>query len=131
METSTERSRHSLWVRITHWIVTAAFLTLAFTGVMILMVHPRLYWGEAGNDLMQPIVELPISRNYKHGGWTGEMPVAEGANSQISAIRTYDNFNQNGWGRSLHFLSGWFLVLAGAVYLLLGIFSGHLFRYLF
>ena len=29
----------------------SASLALAFSGVEILMVHPRLYWGEAGNDL--------------------------------------------------------------------------------
>ena len=57
MDISGGKSEHRGWVRLTHWIVTAAFLTLAFTGVMILMVHPRLYWGEAGNDLMQPLVE--------------------------------------------------------------------------
>ena len=33
------------------------------------MAHPRLYWGEAGNDLTPALPELPISRNYRHGGW--------------------------------------------------------------
>ena len=33
------------------------------------MVHPRLYWGEVGNDLTHAWIELPISRNYRHGGW--------------------------------------------------------------
>jgi len=125
MESSPDRPRHSVWVRSTHWIVTGAFLTLAFTGVMILMVHPRLYWGEAGNDLMQPIIELPISRNYKHGGYTAQMPFYDDAASPVSANRTYDIFNKNDWGRSLHFLAGWFLVLVGLVYLSAGAFSGH------
>lgn len=100
-------------------------MTLAYTGVMILMVHPRLYWGEAGNDLTQPLIELPISRNYKHGGWTGQMAFSDANDSQISASRTYEIFNQNGWGRSLHFLAGWFLVLTGVAYLFAGIISGH------
>jgi thiosulfate reductase cytochrome b subunit len=100
-------------------------MTLAYTGVMILMVHPRLYWGEAGNDLMQPIIELPISRNYKHGGWTEAVQIKDGDNSIVSANRTYDIFNENGWGRSLHFLAGWFLVITGLVYVIAGIFSGH------
>jgi len=38
--------RHTRWVRSTHWIGALAFLTLAFTGVIILMAHPRLYWGK-------------------------------------------------------------------------------------
>ena len=60
---------HARWVRISHWIVTASVLTLAFTGFVILMAHPRLYWGEVGNDLTPALIELPISRNYRHGGW--------------------------------------------------------------
>jgi thiosulfate reductase cytochrome b subunit len=105
-----------------------AFTTLAFTGVMILMVHPRLYWGESGNDLMQPLLELPISRNYKHGGWADEMQFYDSTNSPISANRTYDIFNKNDWGRSLHFLAGWLLVLVGTVYLVFGAISGHFWR---
>lgn len=89
------------------------------------MVHPRFYWGETGNDLTPALFELPVSRNYKHGGWENNGTFSEIAGSAVSASRTYDIFNQNGWGRSLHFLSAWFLVVAGVVYLLIGIFSGH------
>jgi thiosulfate reductase cytochrome b subunit len=118
--------RHARWVRISHWILTVSLLTLAFSGVVILMAHPRLYWGDAGNDLTPALVELPISRNYKHGGWDTPAPFFQNAAGPISASRTYDIFNQNGWGRSLHFLAAWCLVLPGVVYLLAGIFGGHL-----
>ncbi len=117
--------RHARWVRISHWIVTVSVLTLAFTGVVILMAHPRLYWGEVGNDLTPALLELPISRNHKHGGWEKPTPFFQNAAGPISASRTFDIFNQNGWGRSLHFLAAWWLVLPGAVYLLAGIFGGH------
>jgi len=116
---------HARWVRTSHWIVTVSLLTLAFTGSVILMAHPRLYWGDAGNDLTPALVELPISRNYKHGGWDKPMSFFQNAAGPISANRTYDIFNQNGWGRSLHFLAAWCLVFPGAVYLLRGIFGGH------
>jgi thiosulfate reductase cytochrome b subunit len=116
---------HARWVRISHWIVTVSVLTLALTGFEILMVHPRLYWGNAGNDLTPALLELPISRNYKHGGWDKPKPFFQEAAGPISASRTYDIFNQNGWGRSLHFLAAWFLVVPGAIYLLAGIFGGH------
>ena len=43
----------------------------------------------------------------------------------ISASRTYDIFNENGWARSLHFLAAWCLVLPGVAYLLAGILGGH------
>jgi thiosulfate reductase cytochrome b subunit len=116
---------HARWVRVSHGIVTLSLLTLVFSGIEILMVHPRLYWGEAGNDLTPALLELPISRNYKHGGYEKPMPFFENAAGPASAVRTYDIFNQNGWGRSLHFLAAWVLVLPGIAYLLAGIFGGH------
>lgn len=117
--------RHKRWVRISHWIITLSFLTLAFTGIVILMCHPRLYWGDVGNDLTPALLELPISRNHQHGGWEQSTPFFQEAGSPITASRTYFIFNQNGWGRSLHFLSAWFLVITGVIYLLFGIFTGH------
>jgi thiosulfate reductase cytochrome b subunit len=117
--------RHAGWVRIAHGIVAASVLTLALTGAVILMAHPRLYWGEAGNDLMPALLELPISRNYKHGGFTAPTPFFDGAAGPVTANRTYDIFNQNGWGRSLHFLAAWWLVVPGLIYLAIGLAGGH------
>jgi len=104
--------QHAGWVRVSHWIATLAIATLAYTGVVILMAHPRLYWGAAGNDLTPALIELPISRNFHHGGWDGD-------------ARTYDIFNKNGWGRSLHFLAAWTLVVPCVLYVVTGIFAGH------
>ena len=132
MPTTPQRiSTHRPWVKITHWIGTLGFLFALFSGVEILMVHPRLYWGETGNDLTPALFELPISRNYKHGGWEKSMAFFDTPGSPVSAGRTYDIFNQNGWGRSLHFLSGWILVITGFVYLLFGLFTGHFRRSIF
>ena len=116
---------HARFVRISHWIITLSVLTLLFTGIEILMVHPRLYWGKAGNDLTPALLELPISRNYKHNGYDKPVPLTDNPSGPVSASRTYDIFNQNGWGRSLHFLAAWFLVLPGLVYALLGFSTGH------
>lgn len=121
---ATENTRHRRWVKSSHWIVTLSFLLLAFTGFEMIMVHPRFYWGEVGNDLTPALFELPVSRNYKHGGWEKPVPFFE-TGTAISASRTYDIFNQNGWGRSLHFLSAWLLVATGLLYVIAGIFSGH------
>ena len=117
--------RHARWVRISHWVLTASVLTLAVTGFVILMAHPRLYWGEVGNDLTPALIELPISRNYKHAGWDKPTPFFDDGAVPITASRTFHIFNQNGWGRSLHFLAAWALVLPGAVYLLAGLSGGH------
>jgi len=121
---------HTRWIRISHWILAASVLTLAFSGFVILMAHPRLYWGKAGNDLTPALLELPIGRNYKHGGWAPETTFFPGGSPVVSAVRTYDIFNQNGWGRSLHFLAAWFLTVTGLVYFIAGFASGHLWRHL-
>ena len=120
-----ETARHAGWVRISHWIAAASILTLAVSGVLILMVHPRLYWGEAGNDLTPALIELNISRNHRHGGWTGATPFFSGTATPISASRTFVIFNQNGWARSLHVLSAWIFVVPGLVYLINGVATGH------
>ncbi len=116
---------HAAWVRVAHWIVAASVFTLVFSGVEILMVHPRLYWGEVGNDLTPALLELPISRNHQHGGWTPPQSFSPSGAGPISASRTFDIFNQNGWGRSLHFLAAWCLVVPGVLYLLAGLTGGH------
>jgi thiosulfate reductase cytochrome b subunit len=122
--------RHAGWVKCTHWIVTGSFLLLVVSGSEILMVHPRLYWGNVGNDLTPAWIELPISRNFRHGGWEGKEAFTGGEAAPVSEARTFKTFNRNSWGRSLHFLAGWVLVGAGFVYLLAGIVSGHFRRHL-
>ncbi len=123
-----KQTGHKVWVRISHWVITLSFFALAFSGFVILMCHPRLYWGEAGNDLTPALFELPVSRNYKHGGWENTTAFFDEKNSPVSASRTYEIFNQNGWGRSLHFLSAWFMVLTGLAYFIAGFITGHFHR---
>jgi len=93
--------------------------------VVILMAHPRLYWGNAGNELTPALVELPISRNYRHGGFDEPVRFFPDRAAPVSASRTYNIFNKNGWGRSLHFLAAWCLVIPGVLYVVTGLASGH------
>ena len=90
--------RHSLVVRITHWITALSFVGLLVSGIAILISHPRLYWGETGNVAMPSLIDLPFP---------------------------FVLANQNGWGRYLHFLSAWIVVLSGVVYLLAGFVTRH------
>jgi thiosulfate reductase cytochrome b subunit len=125
---TSQPQRHRRWVRICHWMVAVSFLTLAVTGVLILMVHPRLYLGEVGNDLTPALLAIPISNNYRPSELKPTVSFTELAGAPISADRNYSIFNQNGWGRSLHFLAAWMLVAVGAIYFLLGVVTGHLWR---
>lgn len=119
---------HRRWVRICHWLVAASFMTLAVSGFFILMVHPRLYLGHAGNDLTPALLTLPISSNYRPDELQGRMVFTEIPGAPISAERNFAIFNQNGWGRSLHFLAAWGLVLVGALYAAIGLVGGHIRR---
>ena len=135
--TPPHRPAHARWVRLCHWLLAASVLTLGVSGFVVLMAHPRLYWGEAGNDLTPALLELPISRNYRHGGWEQTVifsPEDAGAGNArpdgrarliVSASRTYEIYNENGWARSLHFLAAWLLVATGAAYALAGALTGH------
>ena len=58
--TETFRPRHSISVRVTHWLITLAFLALLVSGVELIISHPRFYWGETGNVNTRPLFKLPI-----------------------------------------------------------------------
>jgi formate dehydrogenase gamma subunit len=40
--------RHSLLVRVTHWIFSLSFVGLVVSGFAIILAHPCFYWGETG-----------------------------------------------------------------------------------
>ncbi len=91
--------RHSLLVRITHWLTAIAFLGLLCSGIPILLAHPRLYWGETGNINTPSLIDLPLP-------FVLEIPM-------------------RGPARYLHFTFAWMLVLTGLVYLASGLLFGH------
>lgn len=101
--------RHSAVVRVTHWLTVVAFLALALSGYLIILTHPRFYWGETGNVNMKPLFRIPVP--------SSRDTVPTGYNYVLA--------DENGWARSLHFQAAWLLVLAGIVYGIAGFASGH------
>jgi len=79
-------SVHARWVRVSHWILAASVLTLAVSGCVILMAHPRLYWGEAGNDLMPALIELPFTPNSGRVEFTGRAPIFQAHKARFEAL---------------------------------------------
>jgi thiosulfate reductase cytochrome b subunit len=102
-------------VRVTHWITVVCFFALLVTGAEIVVSHPRFYWGEVGNALTRPLFTIPIpaSRGTVPTGYSYVMP------------------DQNGWSRYLHFEAAWVVVLAGLVYVIAGLLTGHFWKNLF
>jgi len=90
--------RHSVLVRITHWINAASFVALAVSGIGILLSHPRFYWGETGGVGTHSLFDLPLP--FMLGG-------------------------PSGWGRYLHFLAAWVCVFTGLLYATSGLFTQH------
>lgn len=91
--------RHSVLVRVTHWIQTLSFVALVLSGIAILLAHPRLYWGETGAVGTPSLIDLPLP-------FVLDVPI-------------------RGPGRYLHFLSAWVFVLTGLLYVLSGLFTRH------
>ena len=120
--------RHALWVRVCHWVLALSVLTLAYSGFYVLMAHPRLYWGEVGNDLTPALLELPLNDNHRPEAWRETVTFSTLESKPISASRTFEIFNENGWARSLHFLAAWFFVVAGALYFVFGVLTRHVAR---
>lgn len=87
-EIAASAPRHSVLVRVTHWVHTAGFIALVVSGIAILVAHPRLYWGETGGEGSPSLLDLPLPLIY----------------------------GPSGWGRYLHILAAWVCVLNGAAY---------------
>src|SRR3954447_23950233 len=54
--------RHSVPVRITHWINALALTFLLASGLQIFNAHPRLYLGQYGADNDAAVLEVTSSR---------------------------------------------------------------------
>lgn len=88
--------RHSLLVRVCHWINALCFVLLLMSGLQIFNAHPMLNWGGA-TDFERPFLSLAPTG---FPSWA-TLPAAQ----DLAA------------GRRWHFFFAWALVLNGAVYL--------------
>ncbi len=118
---------HRVWTRLTHALVALSVIVLLYSGLAILMAHPRLYWGQTGNSLTPALVELPWGPNY-HNVKFGAATHFFGPDGPVSRPRLVEVYNLNGWARSLHFLAAWAFLLGLSLYLGFGLVSGHIKR---
>src|SRR5665213_1869726 len=133
--------RHSVIVRLTHWINVLAISLLVMSGAQIFNAHPRLYWGQYGADADKPVAEM-AAMNSPHGlvgvthigglklTTTGFLGVSKGPNGQpavqgFPGWLTIPSYRDLATGRHWHFFFAWLFVINGLIYLIAGLLSGH------
>jgi thiosulfate reductase cytochrome b subunit len=99
--------RHTIAIRVTHWINVIAATVLLMSGLQIFNAHPSLYWGKSSYTQAGPILEIA-------GGFPG--------------WATLPSVQWLAMGRRWHFFFAWILVLNAATYVSYAVASRHLSR---
>ena len=138
--------RHSILIRLTHWMIVICLFILLMSGLQIFNAHPALYWGQK-SDFEHPSVSIGAETNSANKltgttnvlGYkfitTGILGVSAGADGR-PAERGFP-----GWitlpagqdlatGRLWHFLAAWGFVLSLMLYFFNGFVSGHFWHHL-
>jgi thiosulfate reductase cytochrome b subunit len=130
--------RHSLVVRIAHWINVVCFTLLLMSGLQIFNAHPALYWGQQ-STFDAPFVALQadpandakgITRiaSYKFDT-TGVLGVSkvDGVATErgFPSWATIPSYQSLAAGRRWHFFFAWLLLINGFVYLLYCVLTRH------
>jgi thiosulfate reductase cytochrome b subunit len=133
--------RHSLAVRITHWVNVICLLALLMSGLQIFNAHPALYWGSISR-FGEPLVSMEaeaspsgpqgITTVFKHRfdttGWLGLSSDPYGG-EVARGFPSWATLPGNQWlalGRRWHFFFAWLFVINGAAYLAFSLWSRHL-----
>ncbi len=134
--------RHSLWVRLSHWINVLCILVLLMSGLQIFNAHSSLYWGTAGNEGDPSIFSIYAEEQLEGPpvGWmkigattfdtTGVLGVFTDRDGFLSGrafpwwitLPSYQNLAE---GRRWHFFFAWLFALNGLAYLLYGFAARH------
>lgn len=130
--------RHSLVVRLTHWINVAALLVLLTSGLQIFNAHPALYWGHVSTfsdpwviigagqrgEEMVGVTQIGDAVFETTGvlGWSGDQSRA------FPEWLTLPGYRSLADGRRWHFFFAWLFVLNGLTYLAVNLANGHVRR---
>ncbi len=137
--------RHSLIVRITHWLVVGAVAILLMSGLQIFNAHPALYWGQKSkfNDPVATVTTR-VRDGYQAGitdilghqflttgflGLSGDPDDPEAR--AFPSWATLPAQQDLAAGRSWHFVAAWLLLITGLIYFVSSLVNGHFTRDLF
>ena len=136
--------RHSILVRLTHWINVICLAFLLMSGLQIFNAHPALYLGKQ-SDFQHPILSMGADqegdRNVNVGvttilghsfNTTGVLGLSqvhgEDAERGFPAWITLPSDQDLATGRRWHFFFAWLFVFNGLVYLVGGFLARHFWR---
>jgi thiosulfate reductase cytochrome b subunit len=136
--------RHSIVVRLTHWINVLCLVLLLLSGLRLFNYHPALYWGNDGYGGVNAFVSISAAIDQRSGEPIGVTRVAGSSFVTTGVLGVSYDPERGGmvrrafpaWltlpgepglalARDWHFLMAWLFVGNGAVYLLFGLVSGH------
>ena len=137
--------RHSIWVRVTHWIWVVSLAILFMSGLQIFNAHPSLNFGNTTtfdptatgpNRLVLNIdnndatgITQVLGRTFDTTGLLGVSQTADGLAARgFPSWMTLPASQDLAAGRRWHFLFAWLLAANALVYLLYGLISGHIAR---
>ena len=134
--------RHSLLVRVTHWVNALALLLLLLSGLQIFNAHPALYFGQQ-SDFDHPWLAMGAyeAGGHLHGvtrldGYMFDTTGVLGASKDGGALvaRGFPNWltlpphRFLALGRRWHFFWAWVFAINGAIYIASAFLGGHLRR---
>jgi thiosulfate reductase cytochrome b subunit len=136
--------RHSVLVRVTHWVNVLCLTILFMSGLQIFNADPELSWGKK-SDFARPILSMTADQPANapprgittlfghHFDTTGVLGLSNDAagNPRDRAFPAWATIPADqglAFGRLWHFFFAWLFVLNGAVYLVAGLLGGHVWR---
>ena len=136
--------RHSLLVRLTHWINALLLVILLMSGLNIFNAHSALYWGKQSYSGAPPIL-LMTSRENRQGELLGVTRIFGhefnttgilGASNDVGVMTergfpswlTIPGTRWLAMGRRWHFFFAWLLLVNGVIFLSYSLASRHLQR---
>jgi thiosulfate reductase cytochrome b subunit len=133
--------RHTVVVRLTHWINALILVLLLASGLSLFNYHPALYWGNYGYSGVPSVLSIAaledietdepvgvttiLGHNFITTGVLGVSYDAEGEPVSRAFPKWLTAPGGLAMARDLHFAAAWLLVLNGVVYLLFGLFTSH------
>jgi thiosulfate reductase cytochrome b subunit len=133
-------ARHSLTVRITHWINAASLAFLLLSGLQIFNAHPALYWGQQSDFGHAWLAMGAYSSGGALHGVTKVGPALFHTTGVLGASPVHGVWTARGFpdwltippqqflalGRRWHFFFAWVFAVNGAIFIASAIVSGHL-----